>query len=238
MPDSDATTRKSVASRPRASRRPLPDLTPVIDLDVLHSETPDALIQRGAAYVRAYAQMEHAGTMLLKNLAEVLVELRTRNEHDGGPDMRGRSGPYREAAGEIYRSANVGDDVRERTQQAVRWHIGNILRVRLDPAELESFNLKPTSPLERGREAREDRAALASSVRLAETSAPIGEATPRATADHLRLAQGALDVLGRLNADVIKTVMTPGQRTELASRLKEIEELAHELRMTANGRRS
>jgi hypothetical protein len=81
---------------------------PTLDLAEVEHDTTEALVARGAAYVREYAAVEHKPTILLYNIATVLVALRGQHTtEDGSPDWRGRSGPYRVDAAEIYRPGRI-----------------------------------------------------------------------------------------------------------------------------------
>lgn len=217
----------------------LEDLPTLDPADIAHDDAR-ALIARGAAYVREYAKVEHEPTILLRSLAVVLVELRKRHtDGDGRRDMLGRSYPYRQDAGEIYRQAGISEATRARTQQAVRWHIGNILRDVLDPAEVESYDLQPKSPLERMQDDRASRAALVT-VSRAEVTAQSSDGAPtvKATADHLRMATAALNITNQLSVEVIDEAMTDGQRAKLDEQLAAMQETIRKLRRHTRKSRS
>lgn len=94
-------------------------------------------------------------TEILREVAGVLVEAR---EHfyvaDGSVDWRGRTYAYRQFAGEVISGANLPPEEVHSIQAAIRYHVGNILRERLDPAELEANGLQPSSPRTRSVEKR------------------------------------------------------------------------------------
>lgn len=134
---------------------------PSLSITDVEGEGERALVARGTAYVRAYAAVEQQPTILLKNLAVVLVTLRRCFvDSEGRPDMRGKTGEYREAAGEIYRASGLDADRQSGIQQAVRWHIGNLLRDEMSYDELLAYDLKTSSPLERLQDSREASAAI------------------------------------------------------------------------------
>jgi hypothetical protein len=223
---------------------------PALDLDEIENEPEGALIARGAAYAREYAAIEDKPTILAMNIATVLLAI--RKQHD---DWLGRSHEYRLVAAEVYAQANIPDDARKRLQGAVRYHVGNMLRRYLTPRELKSLELLDTSPLERQQDNRATNSVLLSAMRVSaevEASTPKrapapakGKATSKetvpeqgggaglvvkATADHLRLAHAASNILGQLNASVIDEHMTDGQRAKLDEELAEVERVTRRLR--------
>ncbi|MFF4478691.1 hypothetical protein ACFY1A_16975 [Streptomyces sp. NPDC001520] len=220
------------------------DTLPTLDVDDLSGETEAALIARGAAYAAEYIRIEHKSTVLLKNLATVIVALRVR--HD---DMRGASGAYRKDVGQIYRQ--ISTDNQERLQTAVRWHVGNILRRTLTPRELEQLDLKPTSPLERQQDTRAINAAIvvAGRASVEATSSKAGRKkkdspdelpapTVKETADHLRMAHAASSIVAQLDPDVVKHTMTDGQRVKLDEQLEAMQQVIAKLRRITRKARS
>lgn len=87
----------------------------------------------------------------LRELAEILVDLREKYEDpDGsGPDYRGRTWEYREAAAQIYRDAaeEVDPATIKRMRNSVRYHVSTALRARIEnrPGELERLGLQADS---------------------------------------------------------------------------------------------
>lgn len=69
---------------------------------------------------------------------------------DGLPDYRGTSYAYRSWYGEILDSLNLDKDERSKLAGRMRFHVGNVLRQRVDSSTLQEFNLKVESPKERG----------------------------------------------------------------------------------------
>ncbi|MEU7243407.1 hypothetical protein [Streptomyces sparsogenes] len=213
---------------------------PALSVDDLADEGETALVARGKAYAERYAQIEHEPETLLRNIAVVLVAL--RRHHD---DMRGRSVAYRKAAAEIYRAADIAPNTRvrsatetkDRMQQSVRWHIGNLLRDELDERELKDLNLSVASPLERQRAHRAIRSALSKSSKAAQSPETL-DIPVQATADHLRLANAARNIVAQLSPDVIDNAMTDGQRVKLHEELGALQEAIRVLRRHTGKRRS
>jgi hypothetical protein len=228
-----------------------------IELEAIEHEPVGTLVARGAAYAREYAAIEHKPELLAKNLAVVLLAL--RKQHD---DWLGRYKPYRQDAGEVYRLANLSDKEQlERLQSTVRYHLGNMLRRYLTPRELRALGLHDSSPLERQQDTRATNAAL---VKALKVSTQVAESTPktptpkksppaeepapalptgaglavRATADHLRLAHAAANIVAQFSTDVIDEHMTDGQRAKLDEELAAMEKRIRSLRRHLKTRRS
>ncbi|MEU1254797.1 hypothetical protein ABZ445_16105 [Streptomyces chartreusis] len=230
-----------------------------LDLEAIEHETEPALIARGAAYAREYAAIEDKPTILAMNVATVLLALRRRHG-----DMLGKSHAYRVDANEVYTSANIPDAQRTRLQANVRYHIGNMLRRVLTPRELKALDLIDASPLERQQDRRATDSAILKATRVSvdvEASTPRTVAKPakgkgkekpevvpqqggsagmgvKATADHLRLAHVASNLVGQLDADVIDSHMTDGQRAKLDEELAVIESAVRRLRRQLKKSRS
>ncbi|MER5501364.1 hypothetical protein ABT096_29745 [Streptomyces sp. NPDC002561] len=211
---------------------------PTLELDDLAGEGEAALVARGSAYAREYARIQGQQTTLLKNLAVVIVSLRIQRG-----DLRGASHEYRQIVADMYRAAGIDPDNSTNLQSAVRWHIGNLLRRAATPRELERADLKPTSPLERLQDARKVDAAIVKAAKVSaaadaakssrkkgtKTEPDVGAAI-KATADHLRLAKVAADVLGKLDRHVITKDMADGQRKALDRELAAMERKIASLR--------
>lgn len=246
---------KEVTRRQTAKPAPVDvDNLPSLQLDSVKNESTAALQARGASYAREYARIEHAPTILLKNIATVVVAM--RQQHD---DWLGRKQEYRDDVAEMYRMANIPPDSKDRIQSAVRWHIGNLLRDVLPAQELEALVLNAKSPLKR----LQDRRALDSAVlATAKASTAVAASTPKktktakskvedpeprvpeqgdgikATADHLRLAKVGANVFRQLDLAVIDEHMTDGQRAKLDDELAELQTLIAKLRRHTRKRRS
>lgn len=238
------------------SRRkaPAPDTLPELQYEDIQSEGETQLVARGSAYAREYVTKQQEAKVLVKNLAMVLWAIRM--EHD---DPLGRSGPYRQAAAELYASANLDAEAEDRLQTAVRWHIGNIRTRYMTPRELENAGLKLTSPLERQRDTREANAALLTGLRAvaALESAPKTPAAPSkrgkasaetapssplpptiVVANHLKLSGAALSIVRQMDPDVIADGLTDGQRAKLDEDLAALQKEVAALRRKARQRTS
>jgi hypothetical protein len=249
----------NAVSTRRGKRTPaVPEAAPALSPREIESESVEGLTARGAAYARHYATIEGEATTTLKNIAVVLVVLRSRcTDTEGRIDWHGRSQEYRDHAGDVYRRAGITPETAERIQRAVRYHIGNHLRDVVPPEVLTEYNLKPSKPLDRNRAARETRSALVATARAELEMAPPTSGkhkagnpestTPaesragaevKATADHLRLTKGARTILSQLDPSVIDDHMTDGQRAKLDDELAAIQEIVSKLRRKARKRRS
>ena len=112
-------------------------------------------------YRRASTKEER--TPLLRDLAETLVDARHHFERaDGSPDWKGRSYAYRVFVREVYEEARISRDEQATVQAAVRYHVSNVLRERLDADTLAEYDLQPEGSRERSQERRETKAALLS----------------------------------------------------------------------------
>lgn len=99
--------------------------------------------------MKEWAALESGRTQVLRSLAEVVVELRSRTLENGTPDWAGRSWEYRQAAHAAYEAAGIPADAQAGIQAAIRYHVGNLLRERLTPEELQRAGLLGVSPRER-----------------------------------------------------------------------------------------
>ncbi|GAB7187137.1 hypothetical protein ATKI12_6968 [Kitasatospora sp. Ki12] len=243
----------SEANLPARKNAPLPTRRASIPDPIAFADVRDLSQQdlhaRGVQLVRAFQQVENVQVVVLKSLAAVLVSLRLHMD-----DPTGDSHEYKQAAADIYRDAGVPKDTKSHVQGNVRWHIGNLLRKVLPPAEVQALGLKAEGPAERKALARSVTRALVTAHRAGETldaltppvvvsapkksttrkKAPAAVESPvvpvgRAVADHLRLAESVGQILGRMQDAVITNDMTPGQRGVLVSRLRDAVARAEEL---------
>lgn len=221
----------------------------VLELEAIQDEAEAALVARGAAYARAYAQVEKAPTTLAMNLATVLLAI--RRQHG---DMRGETYEYRTVANEVYAQANIQDaEQLLRLKTNVRYHVGNIMRRALTPRELKRLNLLDTSPIERQQDKRATNAVLLKAVSASsEASSSTSKRTKttekgteivpaqavKATADHLRLASVAADIVDKIDTRVIDDGMTAGQMAKLDEQLAAIERATRRLRRHLKNTRS
>lgn len=243
------------------------DLLPTISTDVVQRESVDELVARAVALVREHARIEHQPTILLKNLAVVLVELRTRcTTSDGEMDLLGRSQDYRDKAATVYQRAGIPRDSEDRVQSSVRYHIGNYIRERFDAETLERYGLSLRGPRARKELDRQSQAAvLAAASAMRDLSPPAGStasspapaakksrsaaqsATAEAedvgaqikmTADHIRYGKAVASIVAQMSTDVIARDLTPGQAAKLDDLLAEAQETIAKLRRHTRKRRS
>lgn len=115
-----------------------------------------------ATLLRAYTRAADADrTEVLREMSERVVDLRALfTNSDGASDWRGSSYAYRQALAEAYGMAGLPRDDVQTVQAAMRYHVGNILRERLDEDTLTSIGLRPVSPRERSVEKRETESAI------------------------------------------------------------------------------
>ncbi|MGW6638477.1 hypothetical protein [Streptomyces cyaneofuscatus] len=219
------------------------DDLPTLQLEDIAEESEGTLVARGAAYAKEYAAVQGKATTLLKNLAVTQVALRVKYD-----DMRGQSGAYRSIVADMYAGLGLPEERVTQMQATVRYHIGNIIRRHMTPRELEAAGLRPDAPIERQ---RDDRAARAVILQAHKATSAVEESTPpprtreeaadeeseqpashvvKATADHLRLADVTLNMLGKFDRTVIKTHMTDGQRAKLDKELRDMERKIASLR--------
>lgn len=89
-------------------------------------------------------------TRLLREVADLLVDLRALHTGtDGETDWAGKSYAYRDAVRDIYAGAGLPSEGSDSTKTALRYHIGNALRDRLSPDELEAAGLSRLDPRDR-----------------------------------------------------------------------------------------
>lgn len=105
---------------------------------------------------RSFLGSDSERTDHLRNVATSFVDAR---EHfytkEGEPDWNGRTYAYRTWVREVMSRANVPADLLTSTQAAVRYHVGNILRDRLNDEQLAELGLRKESPRQRSVEKRE-----------------------------------------------------------------------------------
>jgi hypothetical protein len=218
-----------------------------LDLKDIEDETEATLVARGAAYAREYARIEDKPAILAANIATVVIALRKRYDWQV-------TQPYRDKVSELYDSSGVSGEQLRRLKNNVRYHIGNQARRYLTPRELRALDLDDASPLEKQRDRRATTSAI---VRAATVSAAVEASSPakpvknspakgkakadvddqrgpglvvRATADHLRLANVAANLVSQLDTDVIDESMTDGQRAKLDEELAAMESQLRRLR--------
>ncbi len=126
------------------------------------------LRDKAAQAIRRYRTAgEDERTAILREVAEIFVDLRSHFYlDDGSTDWRGQTYPYRQVIGEVFSMASVPKDELSTVSAAIRYHVGNVLRERLDPDDLEAIGLRPASPRERSVEKRERQSVLLNALRL------------------------------------------------------------------------
>lgn len=94
-------------------------------------------------------------TTNLRTVAEAFFDAR---EHfftpEGTPDWKGRTHAYRVWVRETMRTADIQKDDLTTVQAAIRYHVGNVVRERMDDGALKDLGLNRSSPRERSVEKR------------------------------------------------------------------------------------
>lgn len=188
-----------------------------------------ALKKSAADALRAYlSASDEQRTEKLRAAAEALVDAR---EHfytsDGSPDWRGRSYAYRRWVGDVYSDANIPRDELATIQAAIRYHVGNVLRDRLSPEELEDLGLRSVGPRERSVEKRTRQAATLDLFQ----GGPIDEPEQA-----LEALQAVDRILARINASTLRALPADG-RKDARKTLAEASEALADLEKAAGKRR-
>src|SRR4051794_5569154 len=156
----------------------------------------DEIERRATALLRTYLRTEDPleRTQLLKQFAELIVDLREHFLTDTGePDWRGSTYAYKIAIGDLYRRAGFQDI--GTISAAVRYHVGNVLRERLTPEQLEDLGLRSSTPRARSVEKRERNKALMAALRPG-----YGHGGP---VEPVRGLLGAATLLARIDAEAV-----------------------------------
>jgi hypothetical protein len=104
---------------------------------------------------------EEERTRLLRQIAESLVDARSMFlRHDGTPDWKGRTHPYRVWVRDAFADAGVRAEEQPTIQAAIRYHVSSVLRERLDDETLADYGLIPKSMKERSADRRQEKDAL------------------------------------------------------------------------------
>lgn len=163
------------------------------------AETASAAIRRGS---RTEDIGERARSYRLA--AETLVEARSRFlDDDGEPDWRGKTYDYRVWYGDVLGDASVPMGERAQVQAAIRYHVGNILRERLDAETLGRLGLRAPSPRERNALQRAERSALLKSF--------TGSSSGFVGMDALRALTSAVSLLERVDAAALRDLDEAGR---------------------------
>ena len=160
---------------------------------------------------RSFSATDAERTDRLRAVARAFVAAR---EHfytkEGEPDWHGRTYAYRTWVREVTSLANVPADSLSSTQAAIRYHVGNVLRERLDDDQLAELGLRKESPRERSVEKRE---------RISEALALVSGGTALDDADAiLDAAKAITGILRRINA----SGLTPAERRRAKDALQEV----------------
>lgn len=172
---------------------------------------------------------EEQRTSLLRAIAEVLVEIRSNFERpDGSPDWKGRSYAYRAFLRDVYDDAGVPREDQPAIQAAVRYHVGTVLRERLDQETLDQYDLIPKSPRERAQDRRGERSAMLSALSARESHGGSLLALSAAWTLLSKLNLDDLDTLGPREADVADATLIDVERRvrqlrkRIAAKLREV----------------
>lgn len=160
--------------------------------------------KRIISLLKKYARIsEEQRTPLLRDLAEALVDARAHFERpDGSPDWKGRTYAYRVFVRDLYADAGVVRDEQASLQAAVRYHVGAVLRERLDDETLAEYDLIPRSPKERSADRRESKAALLSALTSRDLHGGALLAITTAYTLLSKIGAEAMDDLDQRSADV------------------------------------
>lgn len=163
-------------------------------------EVRDDAVRLARAY-RSVADDRELRPPIMRELASVVLELRQLFTTEAGqPDWTGRSYAYRMALGEILSDAGIRRAELASFQAALRYHVGNQLRERLDDEQLAELGLLPTSPTERGRAARARNRTEREAVRARNPET--------IDVDALRALEGSRALLSRLDPATLATMPT------------------------------
>ena len=167
-----------------------------------------------------------ARTGLLKAAAANLVDLREfYTTATGEPDWKGSTQAYKTAVSEVYSAAGMSRDEQASVSASVRYHIGNYMRTKLSPEELEDLGLRLDAPRARHVHRREQRSALLTSLTSPGTEAPHLEPLLALTA--------ALGVLGNVTEEELAALSEGGKKSARA-RLRSISAECKRLRVPLN----
>lgn len=179
----------------------------------------DPRVKRASSLLAEYLRGGRQRTDLLRDIAEIIVDLRqSHTVKDGRPDLGGRSAAYRRDVMAIYEGANVPRDDYDGIQTALRYHVNNRLHEIRTPDELTAAGLGQLSARERlahDREAAQAvRAALKDPVLLAARIADLAELLDGATlaAEPAKRAKAARMALEEASGHIAATVEAINER--------------------------
>lgn len=164
--------------------------------------------------LKSYARSsEEQRTSLLRAIAVCLVEIRSHFERpDGSPDWKGRSYAYRAYLRDIYDEAGIPREDQPTVQAAVRYHVGAVLRTRLDDETLAEYELIQKSPRERAKVRRGEREAMLSALNARESHGGALLALSAAYTLLSKLNLDDLDTLGPREAEVADATLIDVER--------------------------
>lgn len=191
--------------------------------------SPERLVDDGVALLKDY--LADPRTSVLRRLAEVIVDLRSRfTLNDGRTDWSGRSRAYRAAIGDLYLRSGVSKKDLDNLQAALRYHVGNLLRERASKEELLAVGMTSTSPKDRNAATREAIAALSQSA---------GGRPPRTDIDRLSVyAQALLTIIDETAIEELEDERAEVSRRALESVSVRAEELLAVLERRGRGKRT
>lgn len=143
-------------------------------------------------------------TVALKQLAGLLVDLRSQFERNGMPDWNGRSFQYRAFVSGIFDGAGLSDKERKDVVGLLRYHVGNELRERISPEELRKAGLKVESPKQRVLQAKGSYKTVETAVKRLSEAVESLSAIPaeEIDADARKAFREALESMRRLESQV------------------------------------
>jgi hypothetical protein len=155
------------------------------------SRSISAIKDAATANLRRYLSApEDDRTELLRAVAADFVDLREQYiTPEGEPDWGGKSYAYRQIVGEIYSDAGVQRGDRSSVRAAIGYHVGNVLRERLSPEELDDLGFRTLSPRDRSVEKREKQNAVLGMFRTGPAPSTVDEAMHAFTAAKALLAR-------------------------------------------------
>ncbi|BDZ52852.1 hypothetical protein GCM10025867_50930 (plasmid) [Frondihabitans sucicola] len=98
---------------------------------------------------------ENQRTATYREIAGLLIDARaTFPRADGSPDWLGRTYAYKQFVGSIYRASIEGMAAMVTIPANIRYHVGNVIRERLDAETIEQYGLDENNPRQRALEGR------------------------------------------------------------------------------------
>ncbi|MEI7516778.1 MAG: hypothetical protein WCK81_15435 [Betaproteobacteria bacterium] len=152
--------------------------------------------------------------------ARLVVDVRGQFfvDRNGAPDWLGRSYEYREWISGVYADAAQGAN-RAKVTAALRYHVGNELRARLDDDTITELGLRKSTATEEAATYRKERAAVVAAV----TGGTMAHTDP------LRAVMAAKVLLDRADlssADALTRQAVDSLLKVAAARIKELQKIA------------